>query len=114
MGGTALPLHKCVITHQKTKSGCEYMIKHFWIDYAESSFFIQVLETFEGAVYINGTLCPIAREKRLEQKDHWMKTLRIRYLYGINDKATILYKIYETSSRSLLLVLTEFLFSGED
>ena len=114
MGGTALPLHKCANIHQKTKSGCEYMIKHFWNDCVESSFSIQVLEIFEGAGYVNGTLCPIAREKRLEQKDHWMKTLRIRYLYGINDKATILHKIYETSSRSLLLVLTEFLFSGED
>ena len=34
-----------------------------------------------------GTVCPIAREKRLEREEHWMKTLRTRYPYGLNDRA---------------------------
>ena len=46
------------------------MIKHFQNNCIESSFYISILKKFEGYGYIYGTLCPIAREKRLEQKDH--------------------------------------------
>ena len=33
---------------------------------------MQILETFEGNSYVNGKVCPIAREKKLESVDYWM------------------------------------------
>ena len=32
-------------------------------------------------------MCPKAREKRLERESYWMKTLRRKYPYGLNDRA---------------------------
>ena len=91
------------------------MIKHFRNDCIESSFSISILKKFEGDGYVYGTLCPIVREKRLEQKDHQMKRSRTKYyLYGLNDGATIPHKTYETGSRSFLLVLTKFSLWEED
>ena len=64
------------------------MIKHFRNDCEGSSFSIQILEVFESNGYFSGSVCPIAREKRLEREEHWMKTLRNKYPYGlINDRA---------------------------
>ena len=63
------------------------MIKNFRNDYVGSSFSIQVLEIFEGNGYVNGTVCPIAQEQRLEREDHWMNTLRTKYAYAQNDRA---------------------------
>ena len=82
MAETTLLLHKRINIHRTTKSGCEYMIKHFWNDFIGSSFSIQMLEIFEGDGYVNGTVCPQALEERPEREDHWMKILRTKYPYG--------------------------------
>ena len=55
------------------------MIKHFRNDCVGSSFSIQIHKKFESDGYPNGTGCPIAREIRLEQEDHWMKTFITKY-----------------------------------
>ena len=86
VGETALPLHKRINIHRTAKQGCEYFIKHYRNDCVGSSFFIQILEVFQGSGYINGQLCTTAREKRLEREDFWAKTLRTVYPYGLNDK----------------------------
>ena len=108
MGETALPLHKRTNIYRKAKSDCEYMIKHFRNDCVESSFSIQILKIFEGDGYVNGTFCPITQEKGLGLKDHWMIRLGAKYLYGLNDGATIPHKTYEAGSRSFLRLLTKF------
>ena len=69
VGKTALPLHECINKHRRAKFGCEYMIMHFWHDCVGSSFSIQILEVFEGDDYVNGTVCPIARKRRLEPEE---------------------------------------------
>ena len=45
------------------------MIMHFRHDCVGSSFSIQILEVFEGDDYVNGTVCPIARKRRLEPEE---------------------------------------------
>ena len=89
MRETALPIHKRINTHRTAKSGCEYMTKYFRNDHVRSSFSIQILEIFEGDSHVNGKVCPIpiTGKKILERKDHWMKTLRTKYPYGLNDIA---------------------------
>ena len=47
---------------------------------------IQILKIFEADGSVNGKVCPIARGKRVEWKDHRMKTLRTKYPYGLNDR----------------------------
>ena len=73
MGGIAVPLQKRINIHRTTKSGCQYLIKHFLNDCEVSLFSIQILETFEDGGYVSGTVCPIVREIRLERECHWMK-----------------------------------------
>ena len=85
---TALTLHKRIHIHRTAKSGCEYMIKHFRNNCDRSSFSIQLFETFKGKGYVNYTVCPIARYKRLEREVHWLKTMRTEYSYSRNDRAS--------------------------
>ena len=86
VGETVLPLHKRINIHRKAKTGCEHMIKHYKEDCVGSSFSIQVLEVFPGSGYVNNKVCPIDRAKRLEREDYWMKILRTKFPYGLNER----------------------------
>ena len=63
------------------------MIKYFRNYCVRYSSSIQILKIFEADGYVNDKVCPIAREKRVERKDHRIKTLRTKYPYGLNDRA---------------------------
>ena len=62
------------------------MIKHFRNDCVESSFAIEILEVLEGDGNVNGIASLIAKENRLGWEDYWMKTLRTKCPYSLNDR----------------------------
>ena len=86
VGETALPLHKRINIHRKAKTGCEYVIKHFKETCKGASFNVQILEKFVGNGYKNNKVDPHDRTQRLDREDHWIKTLRTVYPYGLNER----------------------------
>ena len=62
-----------------------------------------------GTGYKNNKVCPVERAKRLKREDHWVKTLRKIYPYGLNERArkhnteasigTIFFAILRTKQR---------------
>jgi hypothetical protein len=50
------------------------------------SFSIQIIEKLEGNGYHNGARDKKMYEERLKREDHWIKTLRTVYPYGLNEK----------------------------
>ena len=67
------------------------MIRHFRESCPGAGFRINILEIFEGNGYIDNDIkkkpCPIARQRRLDREDFWMKELRTIFPYGLNEKA---------------------------
>ena len=87
VGETTIPLNKRINIHRTAKTGCEHMIKHYKEICIGATFQVQVLEIFQGNGYVNGKVCPKDREQRLIREEHWMKTLRTIFPYGLNERA---------------------------
>jgi len=83
---SVVPVNKRMNIHRKGKSGCEVIIDHFNNVCPESSFSIQILEKLPGNGYAKGTVDPQMRKYRLLREDHWIKTLRTVYPYGLNER----------------------------
>jgi hypothetical protein len=98
VGESCIPLHERINIHRTSKSGCEIFIDHFSSCCQAQSFYIQVIEVFEGDGYTNGKVDEDMRRIRREREDWWMKTLRTIYPYGLNDQHK---KQHSTSSVGL-------------
>jgi hypothetical protein len=57
-----------------------------------ATFSIQILESLPGNGYHNGVVDPAMLEYRLQREDHWMKTLRTVYPYGLNERTKFMNK----------------------
>ena len=86
VGETCIPLHERINIHRTSKSGCEIFIDHFSSCCVAQSFYINVIEIFEGDGYLDGKVDEDMRRIRREREDWWMKTLRTIYPYGLNDQ----------------------------
>ena len=86
VGESIIPLHKRMNIHRKGKSGCHRMIEHFSEICKDCSFSIQIIEKLEGNGYKNGARDKQIYKTRLYRENHWIKTLRTVYPYGLNDK----------------------------
>ena len=86
VGESIIPLHQRINIHRTAKTGCKVMIDHFENVCKNSSFSIQIIEKLDGNGYKNGSRDKEMYKLRLEREDHWMKTLRTVYPYGLNDK----------------------------
>ena len=88
-------------------SGCKVSLKNFKERYVEASFTVQIIEYFPGSGYSDNKACPDYREKRLKGEEHWMKTLRTIYPYGLKERAhennCDTYKLSGTIKRQLIL-----------
>jgi len=72
--------------HRRGKSGCEIAIDHYKNVCPNATFNIQIVEILPGNGYKNGSLDSSMLEYRLQREDHWMKTLRTVYPYGLNER----------------------------
>ena len=90
VGETVPWLHKRININRTAKSDCEHMINKFWNDCVGPSFSVQILEIFEDNGYVNGTVCSITWEKRIERKSHLMKTLRKKIEIGVRTLINLL------------------------
>ncbi len=86
VGETVTRLSERMNVHRTSTTGCEHVIEHH--KSCKSSFNVQILEKLPGIGYTpEGDVDPDMREKRLEREDYWIKTLRVIYPYGLNEKA---------------------------
>jgi len=92
VGESVTPLNLRMNVHRRGKSGCEISIDHYKNSCPGASFSIQILEKLPGNGYRNGELDSKMREYRLEREDHWIKTLRTVYPYGLNEKTKFMNK----------------------
>ena len=88
VGESVIPLHRRMNIHRRGKSGCEIAIDHFKNVCPGATFTIQILESLPGNGYSNGSL----DRAMLEREDHWMKTLRTVYPYGLNERTKFIHK----------------------
>ena len=86
VGESVVPLHLRMNIHRKGKSGCEILIDHFKNCCPNASFTIRVIEVLPGNGYKNGSMDQEMTNMRKKREDHWMKTLRTIYPYGLCDK----------------------------
>ena len=86
VGESIIPVNKRMNIHRRAKSGCQIFINHFTKICPGATFSIQIIEKLEGNGYLHGAIDPETREHRLKREDHWIKTLRTVYLYGLNEK----------------------------
>ena len=86
VGESITPLHLRVNVHRRGKSGCEIAINHFRNVCPDNNFTVQILEKLPGNGYIDGRIDPDMRQQRLKREDHWIKTLRTVYPYGLNKR----------------------------
>ena len=86
VGETVTRLSERMNVHRTSKTGCEHVIEHH--KSCKSTFNVQILEKLPGTGYNpEGDVDPDMRDKRLEREDYWIKTLRVIYPYGLNEKA---------------------------
>ena len=88
VGESVIHLNLRMNIHRKGKTGCEVLIDHFSNVCCGCSFRIQILEKLPGDGYCQGNkrIDDNMRKYRLEREDHWIKTLRTVYPYGLNDR----------------------------
>ena len=86
VGETTTPLNERMNRHRTAQSGCEHVLNHLKETCVGATFSIQILENFSGSGYVHKKVCPEARAKRLKREDHWIKTLRTIYPYGLNER----------------------------
>ena len=90
VGESVIPVHKRMNIHRKAKVGCEIAIDHFKNVCPGATFSVQILENLPGNGYQNGKVDSKTLKYRLEREDHWMKTLRTVYPYGLNDRTKLM------------------------
>ena len=86
VGESVISVNLRMNIHRKGKTGCEILIDHFSNVCPGSLFSIQILEKLPGNGYANGVVDQQMRKYRLEREDHWIKTLRTVYPYGLNER----------------------------
>ena len=86
VGESITPINRRMNTHRTSKSGCTTSINHYREVCPGSTFSIQIIENLPGNGYKNGVMDLDMLQYRLKREDHWMKTLRTVYPYGLNDK----------------------------
>ena len=87
VGETTVPLHKRINIHRTSKSGCTNIINHKKEFCPKSEFRIQIIEAFTGSGYNEfNEVDDSMRAHRLKREEHWIKTLRTIYPYGLNER----------------------------
>ena len=92
VGESVTPLHLRMNIHRTGKTGCEVAIDHYKNVCPGATFSIQIVETLPGNGYSNGVVDSTMLEYRLQREDHWMKTLRTIYPYGLNERTKFMNK----------------------
>ena len=116
VGESVIPVHKRMNIHRKGKTGCEIAIDHFKNVCPNSSFSVRILENLSGDGYKDGSVDLSLLNYRLEREDHWMKTLRTVYPYGLNERTKNMNKekriLFCSCSDDLLFTVT-YKFCGK-
>ena len=86
VGESVIPVNLRMNIHRRGKSGCEVAIDHFKNVCPGATFSIQILENLPGNGYKNGVVDSEMLKRRLQREDHWIKTLRTVYPYGLNER----------------------------
>ena len=72
----------------KNNTGCPHVIDHFTTCCKGESFSIQIIENLAGDGYNDfNEIDEVTKKIRLDKEDHWIKTLRTVYPYGLNEKS---------------------------
>ena len=73
--------------HQRDESGCEHSIHYCKNICKGASFSTHILEKLDRDGFINGQRDFAVQKLRLQREDYWMKKLRTKYPYGLNERA---------------------------
>ena len=86
VGESIVPVNLRMNIYRRAKTGCTTFIDHYTNCCCGSKFSIQIIEKLDGDGYLNGAIDEKMRDYRLQREDHWIKTLRTVYPYGLNEK----------------------------
>jgi len=93
IGESVIPVNLRMNIHRRGKSGCEVAIDHYKNVCLDATFSVQILEKLPGNGYKDGKVDSAMLRYRLEREDHWIKTLRTVYPYGLNERTKFMNRL---------------------